>query len=71
MNCLSFALMFWEKDNDYRIWYNSCHCINLPNGSSAVGFLMAETFGYEHFLNTFNDTLSEEDKRRLKKYFRK
>jgi hypothetical protein len=71
MNCLAFALRVWSRDNDYKIWYNSTHCINLPSGSSAVGFLPAEKFGYDYFINAFKDVLKEEDKKMLKKYFDK
>ena len=71
MNCLSFALRVWSKDNDYKIWYNSNHCINLPSGSSAIGFLPAEDFGYDYFLNAFSKVINEDDIKKLKKYFDK
>lgn len=29
MNCLQYALSFWDKNNKYRIYYNGDHVINL------------------------------------------
>jgi hypothetical protein len=69
MNCLQYALKFWEKNPTYRIWYDSNHCINLPEGSSAVGFLLAEKFGYEYFINAFKEFLTDEYLDILNKYF--
>lgn len=69
MNCLAYALRFWEEQADYRIWYNSGHCINLPTGSSAVGFLPVEDFGYCYFGSSFKELLNEDEKDLLKKYF--
>lgn len=70
MNCLSYALHFWKKEPDYKIWYNSSHCINLPMNSSAIGFLPIEEFGYSFILSSFNKLLSEEDLIILKDYFK-
>lgn len=69
MNCLAYALRFWKEHPEYRIWYNSFHCINLPEGSSANGFLIAEAFGYEYFSSAFNMLLTDEEKELLMEYF--
>lgn len=68
MNCLAYALRFWGSSNCKR-WYNSGHCINLPIGSSAVGFLPAEDFGYCYFNPSFKGLLDEYEENLLKKYF--
>ena len=69
MNCLQYSLKFWESNPNYRIWYNSDHCINLPKNSSVVGFLPLEQFGYEHITSSFKEFLTEEYLTLLKKYF--
>jgi hypothetical protein len=69
MNCLQYALKFWNEHPDYRIHYNSEHCINLPPNSLATGFLPAERFGYNYFSGAFNEILTEEDLVLLRKYF--
>jgi len=28
MNCLEYALLFWQANPYYQIWYNGDHCIN-------------------------------------------
>lgn len=69
MNCLQYGLKFWKKNTNYRIWYNSDHCINLPPNSNATGFLPLEDFGFNHIYNSFNKYLTEEYLIILKKYF--
>lgn len=69
LNCLQYALKFWEANSDYRIWYNSDHCINLPLNSSVVGFLPAEEYGYCYFSSAFKEFLTDEYLVILKKYF--
>ena len=69
INCLSYALRFWNDSPHYRIWYNSDHAINLPLGSSATGFLPVEDFGLEYFKSAFNGLLSDSDLGLLNKYF--
>lgn len=75
MNCLSFALRVWSRNNDYKIWYNTNHCINIPNDVvnpfPNKEFLPAEDFGYDYFVNSFKDVLEGDDIKRLKKYFNK
>lgn len=74
INCLSYALRFWDKNPDYRIWYNSDHCINIPldtypNFKYGRMFLPAEEFGYHYFISSFKGLISLEDEVLLKKYF--
>lgn len=75
MNCLSFALKVWSRNNDYKIWYNTNHCINIPNDVvnpfPNKEFLPAEDFGYDYFSSAFSKVINEEDLLRLKKYFNK
>ena len=68
INCLEYALFFWEEQPKYRIYYNSDHVINLPGNSICDGFLPIEEFGYEHLLSSF--TLSDQAKEILKEYFK-
>ena len=68
MNCLVFALRFWSRNPEYKIYYDGSHCVNadMPIGGK---FLPAEKFGLLHFLGAFQDHLSEEDKSTLIRYF--
>lgn len=67
MNCLQYALSFWDKNNKYRIYYNGDHVINLtePLGD----YIPLEEYGIEHILNSFKD-LYIIDIIRLKRYFK-
>lgn len=74
MNCLAYALRFWRDNKDYRIWYNSDHCINIPIDTYPTftygrKFLPAEDFGINYFKTSFEDLLDEEEKEILKEYF--
>ena len=73
INCLIYALQFWKDNPDYRIWYNSNHCINLPssiqNPFPNREFLPAEDYGYIYFSSTFKEFLNQEYQLLLKQYF--
>jgi len=70
MNCMEYALVFWLKEPDYMIYYNSDHAINLPKDTKiSKNFLPLKSFGYEHVLKSFE--LSENSKEILKLYFEK
>ena len=70
MNCMDYALEFWQKEPNYIIYYNSDHAINLPkNTEISKNFLPLKSFGYEHILKSFD--LSEKSKEILKLYFEK
>lgn len=75
MNCLEFALNVWHRNNTYKIWYNSVHCINLPEDVGGAfpnkEFLPAETFGYDYFYNAFKQVLPKTHFKLLKAYFNK
>ena len=68
MNCMEYALEFWQKEPNYLIYYNSDHAINLPKDTKiSENFLPLKSFGYEHILKSFE--LSENSKEILKLYF--
>lgn len=73
MNCLAYALRFWEKNPKYKLYYNSDHVINLnyylKNADFYIGFLPAEEFGYNYFSKSFDGLLDEYEDKLLKKYF--
>lgn len=70
MNCMEYALDFWQKEPNYLIYYNSDHAINLPKDTKiSENFLPLESFGYEHVLKSFD--LNENSKEILKLYFKK
>lgn len=75
INCLSYALRFWNECPEYEIYYDSGHCINLKSTDTITGkgmtFLKAEDYGYEYFVNAFLDQLTNNDLTLLKKYFKK
>lgn len=70
LNCLSYALQFWKKCPEYRIYYNSNHCINIPEETKIEGFLPIEEFGFEYFYKWFEQGLiNQEDLNLLVSYF--
>jgi len=77
MNCLAYALRFWENNPHYKLYYNSDHVINLPNNtddtilSIATNYLPAEGFGYGYFSSSFAGLLDSYEEELLKKYFNK
>lgn len=71
-NCLSYALRYWNLYPEYRLYYNSDHCVNLPIGAECTGFLPIEEFGYDYFLNWYkNGLINEDDLVLLSRYFSK
>ena len=70
MNCLQYALEFWDKVPRYRLFYNSEHVINLPPNSSAEGFLPITEFGYVYFSDWYRQGLIDDNALKLLiKYF--
>ena len=61
INCLSYALRFWEENPKYKIYYNSDHVINLreqddiDQKAEALGLLAIEEFGYDYFNKWHNE----------------
>ncbi len=68
INCLQFALRFWNKNPQYKIYYNSDHVINMER-CKQDGYLSLESFGFEHIYQSFRTTLKKKDIKLLKKYF--
>lgn len=69
LNCLSYALRYWDLYPEYRLYYNSDHVINLPV-NIYTGFLPIEEFGYDYFFNWYKRGLiNENDLVLLNKYF--
>lgn len=71
INCLEYALDFWNENNEYKIYYNSDHCINVPKNHEVHGFLPIESFGFGYFENWFIDKLiAKRTYKLLIKYFK-
>lgn len=73
MNCLAYNLRFCEQNLNYKILYNSFHCISVPKEIDVKGFLPIESFGYNYFYNwheKFN-IISNEDIKLLNNYFKR
>jgi len=69
INCLSYALRYWNLYPEYRLYYNSYHVVNLPV-NACIGFLPIEDFGYDYFFNWYKRGLiNENDLVLLNKYF--
>ena len=49
INCLEYALNYWNKNKNYKIYYNSDHCVNLPEGTKVSNFNPIEDFGLGYF----------------------
>ena len=56
INCLSYALRYWNLYPEYRLYYNSDHVVNLPV-NACMGFLPIEDFGYDYFFRWYEDKL--------------
>ena len=72
INCLSYALRYWNLYPEYRLYYNSDHVVNLPQNSFCFnyGFRPIEDFGYDYFFNWYNRGLiNEDDLILLNRYF--
>lgn len=69
MNCLQFALGFWDRNRDYDIFYNSDHVINLRDVNEFFGYMPLYHYGYEHICESFEGLLTAHDKVILKRYF--
>jgi hypothetical protein len=75
INCLAYALRFWEHNPQYKLFYNSSHVINLPlendyfEIANIIGFLPAEDYGYDYFSSSFAGLLDKYEEDLLKKYF--
>ena len=67
MNCLKYALNFWNEHRGYIILYNSDHVINVPVRTEVKGFLPLSEFGMEHLIQSFK--LSKKYKTLLTWYF--
>lgn len=72
INCLEYALDFWNENRDYKIQYNSNHCINVPIGTKVYGFDSIEGFGFDYFENWFTEQklIPERSYKLLIEYFR-
>ena len=69
MNCFQFALRVWDRDNSYRIYYNSEHCINSNEVISGTKFLPMEEYGVEYFEGAFSDFITPKYREILDRYF--
>ena len=72
INCLEYALDFWNENKDYKIQYNSNHCINVPIGTKIYGFDSIEGFGFDYFESWFTEQnlISKRTYKLLIDYFR-
>lgn len=69
INCLSYALRYWNLYPEYRLYYNSYHVVNLPI-NACIGFLPIEDFGYDYFFSWYkNSLINEDDLVLLNRYF--
>lgn len=71
MNCLGYALRFWERYPEYRLYYNSGHVINSPVLINKEAYLPAEDFGYDYFHSAFEGLIDSHEEDILKRYFGK
>lgn len=68
INCLAYALRFWELNPSYKLHYNSDHVVNSKINLEPT-YLPAEEFGYSYFQSAFNGLLDNYELELLKKYF--
>lgn len=70
MNCLAYALRFWESNNKYKLFYNNNHVINSDTYITGDGWYRAEDYGYCYFSGAFEGMLDEHEQELLKQYFK-
>lgn len=75
-NCLGFALEFWQREVEYKIWYNSDHAINIDINTQVMfkgsrEFLPLETFGLEAVYNSHKANLNKDEVEILIEYYRR
>lgn len=68
-NCLGYALRFWNKCNEYKLYYHPGHVINSPVDVTNRYWLPAEDYGYNYFKSAFDGLLTEFEQQLLKTYF--
>lgn len=69
-NCLGYALRFWERQPQYRLYYNSSHVINSNVPITGEYWLPAEDYGLIYFKEAFNGLLDNHELKLLDKYFK-
>jgi len=70
MNCLAYALRFWEKNRKYNLFYNHDHVVNSDTDITGNGWAPAEDYGYCYFSGAFEGMLDEHEQELLKQYFK-
>ena len=56
LTCLEYALTFWNKNRDFKIYYNADHCITLKEGTiPPEGYLDLKEYGLNHLIDSFYD----------------
>lgn len=70
MNCLSYALEFWNNNPAYKIYYNNDHAINSDDVISGNGFIPLAEYGLEMIKKSFSGQLLAGEIVLLEKYFK-
>lgn len=68
MNCLQYALRFWEINNKYKIYYNGDHAVNSDEKIEGNNYALLSKYTLNDVLAEFKD-LTPEDIEILKRYF--
>lgn len=75
INCLAYALRYWDQHSNYRIYYDGCHMVNSkyelhdPRYPIPGWYEPMENAGYEYYRDVFGYMLDEYEHMLLKKYF--
>lgn len=69
INCLAYALQYWDKYPNYKLYYNSDHVINSKYPIDNGDYLPAIEYGYNYFKGAFKGLLNRKEQALLKKYF--
>ena len=69
MNCLQYCLLQWEKNPNFKIWYNSNHAVIIEHEIDLVdkGYLPLIAFGRRHLISSF--ALTQDYVKILDRYF--
>ena len=55
MNCLQYCLLQWEKNPNFKIWYNSNHAVIIEPEIDLKDkeYLPVVAFGRKHLISSF------------------
>ena len=78
MNCLAYALEFWDNHPEYQIFYDGDHAVNLEVKLALpemellpkmIGMRPITEWKYDFIAKSFNGLLTKPQEKLLRKYY--